>query len=160
MHGLVAFAKIDVEAQKEIAAANRVTSIPTFLFWRRGQPEPERVRGGDPRHLEEVIKSIATDIQNAEEQGAAGPSSGGEFWTGAVLPKGYSDVTDKIDAKGCEALNADTDYGMVQVLLEKSKPSALQDKKGVTDWVESDTDEQLLIFLPFQSMIRLHTLQV
>ena len=33
-------------------------------------------------------------------------------------------------------------------------------KKTEKDWVVSDTDEQLLLFTPFMSMLKLHTIQV
>ena len=49
-------------------------------------------------------------------------------------------------------------------MFEDSKPSGLLKgkaaEKPAKDWVESDTDEQLMLFLPFQSTLKVHTLQV
>ncbi|KAF4630995.1 hypothetical protein G7Y89_g7139 [Cudoniella acicularis] len=87
--------------------------------------------------------------------------SGEESWRGAELPSRYTDVTDQIEVRGCELLNADGDFGDVAVLFEKSAPSALNKTGGSTkDWVESGADDQLLLFMTFQSMIKLHTLQI
>ncbi|KAF3346099.1 hypothetical protein VdG2_05358 [Verticillium dahliae VDG2] len=65
-----------------------------------------------------------------------------------------------IEPKGCELLNADDDAGSVRVLFDGSKPSALDKKEGVKDWVESGEDDQLLLFMPFQAMLKLHTLHI
>jgi hypothetical protein len=80
------------------------------------------------------------------------------------LPKGYSNVGDQVDVKGLELLNADSDFGGVRVLFDGSKPSALENGKAAEgkakDWVESDTDEQLMLFVPFQSTLKVRMLQV
>jgi hypothetical protein len=92
-------------------------------------------------------------------------ATGGASSSGGNLPKGYSDISDQVDVKGLELLNADSDFAGVRILFDSSKPSGL-DTKGKTggdggkDWVESDTDEQLMLFIPFQATLKIHTLQV
>ncbi|KAK6227323.1 thioredoxin [Colletotrichum tabaci] len=156
----VTFVKIDIEAHKEIAAAYNVTSLPTFMIFREGKTI-EKVQGADPRKLQEVVKKLAKEVsETGSSSGEASGNSSGGSWRGAGLPRGYGDITDQVEARGCELLNADEDFGPVRVLFDTSKPSALTKKEGVKDWVESGADDQLLLFMPFQSMLKLHTLQL
>lgn len=63
----VKFLKIDVDELPDIAQANKVSAMPTFLFFKDGQPiSPEdapsakdgRVVGADPRKLKAVIEEL------------------------------------------------------------------------------------------------------
>ncbi|MCJ1340710.1 hypothetical protein MMC09_006006 [Bachmanniomyces sp. S44760] len=151
--------------------------MPTFIIFKNNKAV-DTVRGADPRKLSEAVKKLAME---ADSDGAAvtggfgegvGSSSGGGSWLGASLPKGYSDVTDTVDFKGLDLLNSDTAFGNSRTLFEGSKPSALVEGaakgKGKTkdseaskkDWVESDTDEQLMMYIPFQSSLKVHTLHI
>ncbi|ROV94586.1 hypothetical protein VPNG_09179 [Cytospora leucostoma] len=165
---IVAFAKVNTEQQKEIASAYRVASIPTFIMFRDGNKIDE-VKGADPQKLQSIVGKLASEIQNVASgsgSGAAGSSSsaGGNSalgWRGAELPRGYTDVTDQVEVQKTELLNYDEDFGNVRTLLDSSKPGALSGgKKTEKDWVVSDTDEQLLLFTPFMSSVKLHTLQI
>lgn len=161
---LVTFVKVNTDQQKDVAQAYRVTSLPTFIVFRNGKVA-ERVQGADPLKLQAVVKKLSEEVENLGASGggeASGSGSGGgATWRGAELPRGYNDITSQIELQRCELLNVDPDMGGVRVLFDASKPSALSGGKGTAkDWVESDTDEQLLLFAPFQSMLKLHTLQV
>lgn len=169
---LVTFTRVNTEQQKGVAQAYRVTTIPTFIIFRNGKVA-DRVQGADPIKLQSVVKKLSEEVQNlasgrgGEASGSGGGSGSGSGssseanWRGAALPRGYNDITDQIEIRSCELLNVDPDAGNVRVLFDAAKPSALSGGKGGTkDWVESDTDEQLLLFMPFQSMLKLHTLQV
>lgn len=144
-----------------------MTSLPTFVLLRNGK-EAGKVTGADPRKLQEMVNKISD-----EASGAGGASegevsgSGGDLWMGAGLPRGYGDVTGQIDPKGVEILNLDDDSSPARVLFNAPKPSALDDARaaavkasGEKDWIESGTDDQLLLFMPFQSTLKLHTIQV
>lgn len=127
----------------------------------RGGERVEKL-GPEPRKLQDVIKKLVAELDGSQAYGA-GPS-GSVDWRKADLPKGYSDVTDQVDVKGLELLNSDSEFGGVRILVDASKPSAL-DSKGKSgeskkDWVESDTDEQLMMYMPFQAQLKIHTLQV
>jgi hypothetical protein len=103
---------------------------------------------------------------------SAGGSSGASGWIGASLARGMSDITDQIDVRGIELLNADHEKSPARVLFSTDKPAALAGKgKGKAtgassssdskaDWVESDTDSQLMLFLPFQSTLKIHSLHI
>lgn len=129
----------------------------------------QTVRSADARKLSEIVKKLA-DEANAigdTDSDALGEPSGGSsgFWLGADLPKGYKDVTDQVDVRGLELLNCDSSFGNVRTLFEGAKPTAFEAKgksaeEGKKDWVESDTDEQLMMFVPFQSTLKVHSLHI
>ena len=125
--------------------------------------ETEKVLGANVQKLQQVLQ----DLDKISKDGAGASSSGsngGVSWaSSSALPRGYNDVTDQVDLKGLELLNADQQFATVRTLVDDKKPSALDNKgKGseVKDWVESDTDEQLMLFIPFQATLKIHTIQV
>lgn len=136
--------------------------MPTFMIFKQGNVV-EKVQGADPRKLQTVVQKLASEAEGGSS-GFGGGSSSGSSWRIGDLPKGYHDVTDQLDVKGLELLNADGEFGNVRVLFDGSKPSGLLKGKAAAgktkDWVETDTDEQLMMFLPFQSILKVHTLQV
>ena len=103
------------------------------------------IQGANPQKLQQAINKIA---QEADSDG--GSSTSGFGWTGLSLPKGYGDVTDQVDVLGLDLLNSDSDYGNARTFFDGSSPSTLQVGKGKgkeetkKDWVQSDTDEQLV----------------
>lgn len=157
---IATFVKIDIEGprSKEVAQAYAVTSIPTFILFRDGKVV-EKAKGADPSRLKSLIEKLGNDIETAGE-GASSSSSGGIAWLGADLPRGYTDISDIVDIRGLELLNADAEFS-VRTLFTKPKPAALEKSTSETkDWVESDTDEQLMLFMPFNSAVKLHTIQL
>ena len=143
--------------------------MPTFMIFKNKQIV-DTIRGADPRKLSEAVKKLVAeaDSDGSAASGGFGESSGGR-WLGAGLPKGYSDVTDQVDTRGLDLLNADTGFGTARTLFDGSKPSTLEAGKGKTkpeekesgkDWVETDTDEQLMLYIPFQSTLKVHTLHI
>ena len=109
----------------------------------------------------------------------AGPKP--EMWLGAELPKGYSDITDEIMLNGLDLLNVDSELGSARVLFDERQPTgrakigsgdgstkgkekASSAKTGgeddSADWIESDTDEQVMLFMPFRSSLKVHSLHI
>lgn len=163
---VVTFTKVNTEQQQQIASAYAISSIPTFIMFRDGKVA-EKVTGADPMKLQALVQKISQESQSAASGsgGASGSASGGGNsalgWRGASLPRGYTDVTDQIEVPRTELLNFDEEFGGVRVLFDSGKPGALSGGKNTEkDWVVSDTDEQLLLFAPFMSMVKLHTIQV
>lgn len=168
--GAIAFVKVDTDAQADIARVHNISAMPTFTLIKNGQ-EMRRVQGADQKKLSEMVKMIAAE---AESAGSAGASASG--WSAKAAARGYVDVTDQVDVRGLDVMNADLDAGAgARVLFDTSKPSGLAgagvgDAKGKgkatdsdgdkKDWVESDTDDQLMLFVPFQSFLKIHSLQL
>ncbi|KAK4077892.1 uncharacterized protein Triagg1_3586 [Trichoderma aggressivum f. europaeum] len=159
--GLLTFVKIDNDANQDLAKEYGITALPTFLLFRSGQVI-HKVQGANPTELRAVIEKLASELESLAEGSGSGSGSGsGGIWKGAEIPRGYSDITDQVELRGCELLNADDDAGPVKVLFESSQPSALREGASASkDWVQSGSDDQLLLFIPFQSTIKLHTLQI
>lgn len=156
--GPLTFAKVDNDTTQDLVQEYAITVLPTFILFRKGKVI-HTVQGANPVELRTVVGKLISELESLAEA-AVGSGSGG-VWKGAEIPRGYSDVTDQVELRGCELLNADDNAGPVKVLFESSKPSALGLGKSTSaDWVQSGSDDQLLLFVPFQSTIKLHTLQV
>lgn len=156
----IKFVKIDTDAHKDIASTYQVTALPTFIVFRDGKVL-EKVQGADPRKLQSIVKKIVSEIEEVHKKGGEAGGASGSDWRGAEIPRGYGDVTDQIEIQRCDMLNWDTEAGGVRTLFSPAKPSALGGGEATgKDWVETDTDEQLMLFIPFQSILKLHTLQI
>jgi hypothetical protein len=129
----------------------------------------DKVIGGNPQKLQQVVQKIAAEADSDNSSGGYGESSSssgsGTSWIGAELPRGYKDVTDQVDVRGLDLLNADSDFGDARGLFANTKPTSLDGKSKAQegdkkDWVESDTDEQLMLYMPFMSTLKVHTLHI
>ncbi|QSZ35308.1 hypothetical protein DSL72_008177 [Monilinia vaccinii-corymbosi] len=158
----ITFTKVNVDTQKEIASTYAVTAMPTFIIFKEGK-QVEKVQGANPTELQNIVKKLVAEADGSSDSSSGFASGSGEWRIGG-LPKGYNDVTDQVDIKGLELLNADSEFGGVRTLVDTNKPSALSKGKEVDskakDWVVSDTDEQLMLFVPFQSTLKVHTIQI
>ncbi|KAJ6445829.1 thioredoxin [Purpureocillium lavendulum] len=159
---LVTFAKVNSDNNPNIAQEYGVSALPTFLLFRDAKVT-KKIQGANPAELKKVVQELATEVESLGEGSGSGAGAGGP-WKGAAIPRGYSDVSDQVEIRNCELLNADEDAGPVKVLFTDSKPSALDKGKATAtkdkDWVQSGADDQLLLFVPFQSSVKLHTLQI
>lgn len=139
--------------------------MPTFMIFKNGR-ETQRIRGADPKALDSAVKSLAAEAaasssSDASSSDASSSSSG--TWIGAALPRNYTDVTSNVDVLGLDFLNVDSAFGNARTVFDTAAPSSLgKSKEGESkkDWIESDTDEQLMMYIPFQASVKLHTLQI
>ncbi|KAF2769916.1 thioredoxin-like protein [Teratosphaeria nubilosa] len=159
--GTITFTKVNTDQQKDITQTYNITAMPTFLIFKAAR-ETKRIRGADPKGLDAAVKQLAQEAGKADEEGgAAEGSSSGSAWAGAAAPRNYSDITDSVDVLGLDFLNLDGDKGDKRAVFASSKPSSLgKSDSTAKDWVESDTDAQLMLFIPFQSTLKLHTLHI
>jgi hypothetical protein len=139
--------------------------MPTFVIFKNSKVV-ETIQGADPAKLRKAVNNLAAEASGGEGFKQA------SFWLGVPPPKGYGDVTNQVDVKGLDLLNSDSNFGDVRTLFDPSKPNggasvegkgkdkATEGTDGKFDWVESDTDEQLMLFMPFQSTLKVHTLQI
>ncbi|KAK6354260.1 hypothetical protein TWF730_008673 [Orbilia blumenaviensis] len=167
--GKMVFAKVDVDQQKAIAQANNVTAMPTFIMFKSGT-ESTRIRGADLPALQSAVKELL-----AASGGAIGGSSGSgsAFWKGAEVPKPYDVINSEIEVKNLDAMNYNAELGStVRTIFEGGEPSAKTSGGGGSakgkgkgtgegaDWIESDTDEQLMLFIPFSSTVKIYQIQI
>ncbi|KAH0541643.1 hypothetical protein FGG08_003874 [Glutinoglossum americanum] len=149
--------------------------MPTFLVFKNGQVVTT-VRGADPKGLTEAVQKLAAEAGNLTSDGSSSSGfttvGGGNagMWMGLNLPRGYNDVTDQVELKGLDLLNSDSEFGGARTLFDSKEPSrkaGAEKGKGKSsdadtqpDWVESDTDEQLMLFVPFKATLKVHTLHI
>jgi thioredoxin len=153
---LVTFVKVNSDNQTELSQEYSVSALPTFLVFRDGKVI-DKVQGADPQKLKAVVQKLASEVDSLGESSSASDGN----WKGAEIPRGYSDITDQIELRDLEVLNADEEAGTVRVLFDGAKPSGLGNGKGTSkDYVQSGADDQLLLYIPFQSIVKLHTLQL
>ncbi|OCT54556.1 Thioredoxin-like protein 1 [Cladophialophora carrionii] len=152
----ITFAKIDTDKQQDLSRSYGVRAMPTFMVFRNAR-RVEFIEGADPRRLSNVVKDLANEV-NKMDTGEVAGSSSGSTWLGAELPRGYVDVTSQVDVLGLELLNWDSAHGNARALISSDRPKG--QAEATSDWVESDTDEQLMVYLPFQSTLKIHSLHL
>ena len=162
----ITFTKVDTEKQQELARAYGVTALPTFIVFKNARAV-QTIKGANPKQLSEVVKKLANEANSIGDAGAGGfgGSSSSSMWLGAGVPRGYSDVTDQVDIRNLELLNFDSDFGNVRSLFDAKVPATLESKgkskeDSAKDWVKSDTDEQLMLYVPFQSTLKIHSIHL
>lgn len=132
------------------------------MIFKNGR-ETQRIRGADPKALDTAVKSLAAEASTSDSSG----STSGGTWQGASLPRGYTDITSSVDMQMLDFLNVDSEAGSARAVFESNTPTSLSkgkqsggsaDAKKDKDWIESDTDEQIMMFIPFQSTLKVHSL--
>ncbi|WPH03622.1 thioredoxin-like protein 1 [Acrodontium crateriforme] len=162
----ITFTKVNTDEQKEITSTYNVSALPTFIIFKAGR-ETKRIKGADPKALDAAVKQLAQEAASADDDGEPVGDFGttGGRWTGAEAPRNYSDITDAVDLLGLDFLNLDGELGDKRTVFDGSKPSSANMKGKASesskkDWIESDTDEQLMLFIPFQATVKLHSIQL
>lgn len=126
------FVKVDVDKCQETAASNGVTAMPTFLFF-RNKTKIDTLRGADPATLEERVKRWYGSGEDADDDN---------------LVKGHMDLSTFISSAGCECLNEADDHVLAHALTSKG------------GYLESDCDEQLIISISFNQIVKIHSLRL
>jgi len=152
----ITFAKVNTDQQVDLARSYGVKAMPTFMIFKNAR-RIEFIEGADPKRLSEVVKNLANEANKMETE-EAGESSSGGTWVGAELPRGYVDITDQVDFLGLELLNWDSSHGNARKLISGDKPRGTPEAK--VDFVQSDSDEQLMIYIPFQSTVKIHSIHL
>ena len=144
--------------------------MPTFLVFKNGR-EVSRLLGANAKGLDDAVRKLAQEADSISSSGDASSSSASGTWLGASLPRNYVDITDQVDVRGLDLLNVDSATGDARTLFDGSRPSGVagsgkgkgkskgeSEGVGTVDWLESDTDEQVMLFVPFQATLKVHSL--
>lgn len=112
--------------------------------------------------LPALISALEQDNGEASATASAASAAADKFWLGGpVTAKVYGNITHHVETKGLDIMNANTALGGARALFEESKPSSLGNATSTkNDWVESDTDEQLMLLVPFQGSVKIHSIQI
>jgi thiol-disulfide isomerase/thioredoxin len=129
------FLKVDVDKCPDTGTSNGVSALPTFVLM-RNKVKVDMLRGADMGSLEEKVKKWY-----------GGEGEGDDDEGGAVV-KGHMDLVTFYDKSGCECLNESNEHPLT---------AALTNKEG---YLESDCDEQLLICIAFNQLIKLHSIRI
>ncbi|RPB28801.1 thioredoxin-like protein [Terfezia boudieri ATCC MYA-4762] len=159
--GNIVFTKCDVDACQDVARKYNITAMPTFIIFKGGK-EVRRIEDANVPDLALAVQSLVAEYKNygGASSSASGSGSGAApatGWWGAPPAKGYADISEEIEKVSLDIMNASTDAGTARTLFEESEPG--KDPKA-RDWVESDTDEQLMIFVPFRSILKIHSIHL
>jgi len=127
------FLKVDVDICRDTGTSIGVSALPTFVFY-RNKTKLDALRGADPVELEERIKKWYGGQGDEEDED--------------TVVKGHMDLTTFFMKSGCECLNESNEYPL---------DGALSGKDG---YLESDCDEQLLILMTFNQLIKLHSIRL
>ncbi|KZV54425.1 hypothetical protein F511_09740 [Dorcoceras hygrometricum] len=71
----------------------------------------------------------------------------------SVIPRSQVDLLDFVDWSGVECLNQSSSHSLPNALKQ-----GYRDDDGLN--LESDADEQLLIYIPFTQVIKLHSVVI
>jgi thioredoxin len=76
VHTDVVFGSVDTEAEQSLAAAARITSIPTLMAFRQGTLVFAQPGALPPAGLEQVLSAVrGLDMEEVRAQQASGPES-------------------------------------------------------------------------------------
>lgn len=126
------FLKVDVDRCAETASAQGVSAMPTFIFY-KNRTRIDRLQGADPSVLESKVRQYyGTDEAGDEDNAVAG----------------HMDLTTFISKNDCECLNESDSHPFAHCLT------------GSGGFLASDCDEQLIINITFNQLVKLHSLKI
>lgn len=131
------FLKVDVDKCPGTAAANEVTSMPTFLFF-RNRTVLDKMRGANKQGLEDKVKQYYD--QSSSPATPAEPPVNPAYG-------GHVDLASLINKKDSECMNQSDDHTWEHALTLSNSL-----------YLESDCDEQLLLHVTFSQSVKLHSL--
>ncbi|KAG8847302.1 Thioredoxin-like protein 1 [Tulasnella sp. 330] len=139
----VTFAKVDVDKVQSVAKQYGVVAMPTFVMIQNKQVV-ETLKGADRKGLEDLVKRYAP-IPDA--YGVASGSGSGD-----AISAGDVSLLEYLDLPQVNCLNESLEHTLKPLVENRSRNM----KESV--YLESDADEQLLITLVFNQVVRIRSL--
>ncbi|RHZ77058.1 hypothetical protein Glove_186g143 [Diversispora epigaea] len=125
------FAKVDTDQAKSVSSTAQITSLPTFKLFKNG------------RQIGEVVGARQDELRRLVELHAGTPEE-----SGLIVVKGHMDINEFITLNQVDCLNQLDDHNVRNIF------------KNDDNNLESDVDEQLLITIPFNQTVKLHSLKI
>ena len=126
----IKFLKVDTDKFKEISGQYQISSIPTFIGFNKGKMVG-KVSGANAAGIDQLAAKL-----NEVSQELSLPTR---------APKGYVSLMSQIVKNQLEGLNV-KDNGLSDVI----------DKKGI---LASDCDEQVILSIPFNGIVKVHSIE-
>ncbi|XP_075988442.1 thioredoxin-like [Anticarsia gemmatalis] len=126
------FLKVDVDRCAETASAQGISAMPTFIFY-RNRTRIDRLQGADPAVLESKVRQYYGTEEAGDEDSAVA---------------GHMDLATFITKNECECLNEADNHPFINCLSSGG------------GYLASDCDEQLIINITFNQVVKLHSLKI
>ncbi|KIO19191.1 hypothetical protein M407DRAFT_246251 [Tulasnella calospora MUT 4182] len=139
----VTFTKVDVDKLQSVAKKYNVTAMPTFVVVKDRQ-EVDRIKGADQKALRSLVQKHAPKADESSE--ASGSGEGGP------APSDVS-LLEYLDLNQVNCLNENQDHTLKSIIGNRVRNSSAA-------YLESDADEQLLLTLPFNQVVRIRSIVI
>ncbi|ODQ65205.1 thioredoxin-like protein [Nadsonia fulvescens var. elongata DSM 6958] len=154
----VAFIKInvDTEATRTIVQSFEVTAMPTFVFL-TNQQEVKRVKGANTSELKAAVAQLVANTATSATESTESTESTDAVITQEIdsfIPTAYEVLNSGINFSESEALNVAADSASLKQLFSLTAAS------GEVKYFKSDTDSQLLCFVPLLNKCKVHSLLI
>ncbi|CAG9110074.1 hypothetical protein JYU34_010861 [Plutella xylostella] len=126
------FLKVDVDRCAETASAQGISAMPTFIFY-RNRTRIDRLQGADTASLESKVRQYYGSDESGDDEN---------------LVAGHMDLGTFIVKNECECLNEADDHPLAHALT------------AAGGYLQSDCDEQLIINITFNQVVKLHSLKI
>ncbi|CAH2100279.1 unnamed protein product [Euphydryas editha] len=126
------FLKVDVDRCAETASAQGISAMPTFIFY-RNRTRIDRLQGADVASLENKVRQYYGNEDAGDDDNTVA---------------GHMDLGTFIVKNECECLNEADDHPLAHCLTSGG------------GYLASDCDEQLIINISFNQVVKLHSLKI
>ncbi|KAG0241108.1 PITH domain-containing protein [Mortierella sp. GBAus27b] len=144
----VVFLEVDAGQSRDIAEHAEVTTTPTFAFY-KANAKVASLEGANSKELSNLITQHQGPVEDVASASGSGSGSGSASASAsASLVPGYSDITDQITLNQVDCLN------------QQSANHVRNALKADDTHLESDVDEQLIVSVPFNQAVKLHSIKI